>query len=106
MQPRIVRLEMPGEPRVEPLRQQPILEEIVDLVVLHEVPDFIEQTFVIALVLTELVIAALAHEAFLEGKMRRYPLVEVAKEADDGDLRALRLSFLVQPVDQIDQFPV
>ena len=57
----------------------------------------------IVLVLGELVIALLAHEALLQREMRRDRLVEVAEEAEYGHLGPLRLRLFVQAVDQFDE---
>jgi len=50
MQPCIVRLEVPREPGVKPLRQELFVEQIRHLVIFHDVADLVEQAFVIVLV--------------------------------------------------------
>src|SRR6185312_8603874 len=106
VQPRVVAFEMPREPRVEPIREQSLVDALARLEVLHDIAQLIEQTLVVALVLSELVIAALAHQALLQREMRRYRLEQIAEEIGDGVPGPLRGRLRVEAVDQFDQFPV
>src|SRR5262245_60924473 len=106
VQARIVRLEMAREPGVQPPRQIVGVDRIHSVEFVHDVADLVEQAFVIVLVLPQLVIAALAHEPFLEREMGRYPLEQIAKKAFHRQFRAARRQLVMQTIDQIDQFLV
>jgi hypothetical protein len=95
MQAGIVGFEVPGKPRIQTLLQ------VVDLAIVefvHHVPDLVEKPFVIRLVCIELVVAVLAHEAFLQRKMSGDATMQIAEESG---MLGLGFGEMIDEVDQL-----
>ena len=74
--------------------------------IVHDVPDFIQKPFMIMLMLNKLAVFAFTHKSFLQRKMRRDGLEEVAEEGLDRGLSGMCRHFVMKLVDQIDQLAV
>src|SRR5690606_38076786 len=106
VQARVVRLEVVGKPRIEPAGKLRPRAFGVRLVAVHDVADIVEQLLMRRLVLVQLVVAVLAHEALLEREMGRDGAKNLAEKG--GDVRRLALGdqLLVHLVDQVDHLAV
>jgi transposase len=106
VQPRVMRLEMPGEPRIKSLRERLFVYPGAGFEIFHDVAHFVQQTLMIILVLDQLVVTTLAHETLLERKMSRDCLEQIAEEIENGVFRSARSCLVVQTIDEFDELPM
>ena len=106
MQASIERCEVLAEPVIEALLQQfPALPGIV-LETVHQIPDLVQQIFVIVLVFTVFRITGLAHHAFLKREMRRNAGMDVGQRRLHRRRIVFVIDFFINVVDHPDHLPV
>lgn len=79
-------IEVTREPSIQPPREFRTFDVLVALETVHDIANFVKQALVIAFVLSQLIVAVLAHELFFKRKMRRNALEQIAEETGSRQL--------------------
>jgi hypothetical protein len=98
VQARVAGAEVCTEPIFETLPEGLHIHVDAILVIIHEIPNIVQQALVIGLVPGDLVVAMLAHETLLQREMGRDGAEQIAEDLANFGLRPLRGQCLVELV--------
>ena len=103
----IFRAEVSAKPRFKLLSQFRLEIGVAALIEgIHDVPDVVQQGFVVFFVLRVLVVFEFAHHALLEGEVRGDPCVDFTEKIGDSLPRGATTKPVMELVDEVNQLAV